>query len=542
MILEIGSVLLLVIMTTVESSSNADFYWPYPDHIASPLVPCSREGYFAHPRDCRWFYRCVGGNGVGSYRRFYFECDPNMIYISDMNKCGFVYVTSDLEASCSSHDDSVATNVISLGIDSQENTESPQPALPTLRPVYPTLIPPPSKPDLNLYNTAVVPLNSLHPFPTSESDDFLGNLIVPQSMPASDGEENVCSIMIGSCSYRMMCMKAIWEVHHSIVRVCEQAFYRCTKAGGRELDLCLPGSTYSPDQRYCISDNNFCKNPIDYSYVNPPAPPRTSSTTAGPPAISVPEPDETTILPITTPKIPTTTTQPNYWFTTSSTTQSPTSVITSTLPPATAFRPTISSWYFTSSTPVFTTTPISRPQPPPTISTTTRPPPKPPVGPPVVLPSSSTRPPYKPPDVPISKPTISPNSWWVPYKPTTPETTTSTTTTTITTPTVAVTGDPDTDEDFTTVHLALNQTVRCSKTKPRPMESWMLDYFCSEYYLCSPTGHYKGLVVLCHEFLECRFVATGVWVVAKMQCPAPWLYSYSTNACARKPSDHELCS
>ncbi|KAB7499882.1 hypothetical protein Anas_02241 [Armadillidium nasatum] len=63
--------------------------WRYPDYIVKPLPPCPRQGVFAHPRNCTWYYRCHQVGNLNYYRRFYFQCENGAVFSDFNDQCLF---------------------------------------------------------------------------------------------------------------------------------------------------------------------------------------------------------------------------------------------------------------------------------------------------------------------------------------------------------------------------------------------------------------------------------------------------------------------
>lgn len=223
---------------------------------------------------------------MGSFRRVFFECDPHKIFISQISKCDFVHVISrQHNPSCLSQDEATHSHSnITSQIESngdrvtlepiinatpesgvaEETTPNPITStilatieIATLAPldgeVIAVPIPPPvAIPEANYIKPIPPPSplesNQLQPIPPDANS---------QNQPASDQPINRCMIMIGDCQYRMMCIPAIWQAHKSILRVCLRAFYRCSKKNAKDLNLCLDGTTYSPQERYCVYGKIF---------------------------------------------------------------------------------------------------------------------------------------------------------------------------------------------------------------------------------------------------------------------------------------------
>jgi len=56
----------------------------YPDYIVQPQVPCVSEGYFMHPRDCSWYYRCQNNTRTtapGLYAVTYHKCGAGTVFV-----------------------------------------------------------------------------------------------------------------------------------------------------------------------------------------------------------------------------------------------------------------------------------------------------------------------------------------------------------------------------------------------------------------------------------------------------------------------------
>lgn len=59
----------------------------YPDKIVEPKVKCTQEGVFPHPRDCKWYYRCVDRMNIGYFWTYYFECEPGTVFSDELDQC-----------------------------------------------------------------------------------------------------------------------------------------------------------------------------------------------------------------------------------------------------------------------------------------------------------------------------------------------------------------------------------------------------------------------------------------------------------------------
>ncbi|XP_071518564.1 uncharacterized protein [Panulirus ornatus] len=63
----------------------------YPDNIVQPKVICLEEGYFHHPRNCSWYFRCEDKMKRGYFFTTYYECAPGTVFDDALDVCVFPY-------------------------------------------------------------------------------------------------------------------------------------------------------------------------------------------------------------------------------------------------------------------------------------------------------------------------------------------------------------------------------------------------------------------------------------------------------------------
>ncbi|XP_072760733.1 uncharacterized protein [Anoplolepis gracilipes] len=86
-----------------------------PSHQPS-TDDCTKEGFFAHPNDCRKFYRCV--NNGNSFTKYEFQCGVGTVWDSSIESCNHVYAVPHC-----SHTGDIITNQPDTSLNEVDSTD-----------------------------------------------------------------------------------------------------------------------------------------------------------------------------------------------------------------------------------------------------------------------------------------------------------------------------------------------------------------------------------------------------------------------------------
>lgn len=180
-------------------------------------------------------FRCHDPNGLGMYRRYFFECDPMKTFVVSSNKCDYVHVASSTPNTCQLHDTTASDSSLTVpasasvaenDIITQVSSSLDDAQLEILQ--HDPMVEPPPHVDLSL----------------------------TLNMPATVMSPSRCIIMIGECESKTICSSDS-QIDGKKVKVCNRAFFRCPEGNTfREYVLCKRKSRYNPNRRYCVNGKN----------------------------------------------------------------------------------------------------------------------------------------------------------------------------------------------------------------------------------------------------------------------------------------------
>ncbi|XP_063585474.1 uncharacterized protein LOC134762908 [Penaeus indicus] len=84
--------------------------------------------------------------------------------------------------------------------------------------------------------------------------------------------------------------------------------------------------------------------------------------------------------------------------------------------------------------------------------------------------------------------------------------------------------------------------IQCSDAVTRPKQDWILDLYCTEYYLCTAGNLFQTRKQLCTNYYQCWKGEDGSWYTQLRNCiDTDKMYNYETDRCEFKPRTGELC-